>query len=182
MNIALLQTLGNVKKYKRDDIICMEGQEGETAYLLLQGKVEVILGSFQNKPTSVAVLPTGTIFGEMSLLENKPRSASIIVYSNEALVLELTKYNFLAILKTDADIAYNLLRTMLNRMNNLLEQLIYKDNSFTRSIKSDSYYIQISNLSKEQFEAIINKDSAHALTLLKFLSFKLAQTDEIMMS
>lgn len=182
MNVALLQTLGNAKTYKRGELICIEKQEGHTAYLLLQGKVEVLLGSFQNNPTSVAVLSQGVIFGEMSLLENKPRSASIVVSTKDALVLELTKDNFLKILQCDPDISYNLIRTMLKRMNELMEQIQFKNNTFIRGVKNDPHYIQISNLTKDQFILIINRDSAHALTLLKFLSHLLAQMDEMLIS
>lgn len=179
MNIEMLQRLGEVKQFERNAIVCMEKEEGHTAYLLLQGKVEVVLGSFQNNPKPVALLAPGVIFGEMSLLEDKPRSASVVVASRDASVLELTKTNFLTILECDADIAFNLLQTMLKRMNGLLEELQYKNNTFVRNIRIDSRYVQISGLSKEQFETIITKDSSHALTLLKFLSHLLAEIDEM---
>lgn len=181
MNVEMLKRLGDVKTYERNAIICLEKQEGHTAYLLLQGKVEVVLGSFGQNPKSIALLSPGVIFGEMSLLEDKPRSASVIVSSRDASVLELTKNNFLTILECNADIAFNLLQTMLKRMNGLLEQIQFKNITFVRSIRMDSRYIQISGLSMEQFENIINKDSSYALTLLKFLSHLLAQIDEMAM-
>lgn len=179
MNVELLKQLGNVKTFPRDTVICMERQEGHTAYLLLQGRVEVFLGTFVNTPKSVALLSPGVIFGEMSLLEDKPRSATIIVSTKEASVLELTKDNFIKILQCDPDIAFNLLQTMLKRMNSLMEEIQFKHNTFVRGVRMDAHYIQISNLSMDQFMLIMNRDSAHALTLLKFLSRILAQIDEM---
>ncbi len=160
----------------------MEKEEGHTAYLLLSGRMEVVLGSFQNNPQHVALLSPGVIFGEMSLLEDKPRSASVVVVSRDASVLELTKTNFLTVIECDAELAYNLLETMLKRMNGLLDKLVYKNNTFVRNIRIDPRYVQISGLSIEQFQTIVSKDSAHALTLLKFLSHLLTQIDEMAIS
>lgn len=179
MNIEMLQRLGNVKKFPRGAMICMENNEGHTAYLLLYGKVEVMIGSFKENPKSVAILSPGVIFGEMSLLEDKPRSATVVVSSADASVLELTKENFLTIIECNSDIAFNLLRTMLNRMNGLLDTIQFKNNTFVRGIRMDARYVQISALTEPQFEAIVSKDSSYALTLLKYLSHLLAQIDEM---
>lgn len=46
MNIDLLRTLGRVKKFNNGDFVCIENEEGHTAYLLLQGYVDITLGSF----------------------------------------------------------------------------------------------------------------------------------------
>lgn len=178
MNIEMLSRLAVPKKFSEGAIICMEGEVGHTAYLLLQGKAEVLLGSFRAEQKSVALLSPGVVFGEMSLLEDKPRSASVVVTSKEATVLELTKMNFLTILECDSEIAFHLLQTLLERMNNLLKELQYTNNTFVRSIRGDSRYVQISSLTQEQFSEIIKKDSSYALTLLKFLSHLLATVDE----
>lgn len=178
MNIEMLSRLAVPKKYQHGAIICMEGEVGHTAYLLLQGKAEVLLGSFRNEPKSVALLSPGVVFGEMSLLEDKPRSASVVVSSREATVLELTKSNFITILECDSEIAFHMLQTLLGRMNHLLKELQFKNNAFVRGIRVDSRYVRISSLTQEQFAEIIAKDSSYALTLLKYLSHLLAEIDE----
>lgn len=53
------------KKYNQGEFICLENEEGSTAFLLLQGRVEVKLSSFHDKPKQVAILEPGVIFGEM---------------------------------------------------------------------------------------------------------------------
>ena len=65
MNIKQLQECGVVKKYNQGEFICLENEEGSTAFLLLQGRVEVKLSSFHDKPKQVAILEPGVIFGEM---------------------------------------------------------------------------------------------------------------------
>lgn len=178
MNLELLQSLGKVKKFSRGEFVCLEQEEGATAYLLLQGSVEVKLSSFRDKPKTVATLEQGVIFGEMSLLENKPRNASVVAATDQIMVLEIEKSNFLKILKSDKEIAYNLLRTLLGRMEKELDNMYRAKLAYVVEFRKNSLYQQIQSLSCEQFAAIIEKDSEYALKLLKFLSHSLAEINQ----
>ena len=106
----------------------------------------------------------------MPQFENKPRNASIIARSDETMVLEIEKSNFLSILTTDKEIAWNLLCTLLDRMEKLMLFNDLKDFVFVAGYKKNRYYTQLTKLSKEQFGAIIDKDGEYAIKLLKFLS------------
>ena len=178
MNIELLKTLGKIKKFNKGDFICTENETGNTAYLLLQGDVDVVLGSFTDAIRTVTQLQPGTIFGEMSLLENKPRNASIIACGDNTLVLEIEKSNFLSILKSDKEIAWNLLCTLMDRMEKLMLFNNLKDFVFVAGYKKNRYYMQLTKLSQDQFGAIIDKDGEYATKLLKFLSSSLAEMNE----
>ncbi len=178
MNIDVLKTLGTIKKFNQGDFICVENEIGNTAYLLLQGNVAIVLGSFTDSTKAVAQLKPGTIFGEMSLLENKPRNASVIAKSDDTLVLEIEKINFLTILKSDKEIAWNLLCTLLNRTEKLMLFNDLKDFVYVAGYHKNRYYVQIKKLSQEQFDTIIEKDGDYALKLLKFLSSALAEMNE----
>ena len=180
MNIKQLQECGVVKKYNQGEFICFENEEGSTAFLLLQGRVEVKLSSFHDKPKQVAILEPGVIFGEMSLLENKPRTASVLAVSNQVSVLVIEKNNFIKILQTDPEIAYNLLRTMINRMESSLDRMKDINIPFIANFRRDKFYPQIKSMTKEQFETIICNDSAHAMRIARFLSHSLAEIDKEM--
>jgi CRP/FNR family cyclic AMP-dependent transcriptional regulator len=67
--------------FQTGDIILAEGEVGDTAYLINSGAVEVIAGS-GNKARSVGTLKDGDIFGEMSLLDPGPRSATVKAVSD----------------------------------------------------------------------------------------------------
>ena len=175
MNLELLQTLGKVKQYEKGEFVCMENDEGYTAYLLLSGEVDVLLKSFYDKPKVVAHLKQGTIFGEMSLLENKPRNASVIATTDMIKVLEIEKSNFLAILKTDKQIAYNLFQTLLGRMEKEMDSMYRANIAYVSEFRRNKLYRQMQGIGSEQFAIIIEKDSDYALQLLKFLSHSLAE-------
>jgi len=181
MNIELLKTLGTVKKLNQGDFVCVENNEDNTAYLLLQGGVDVVLGSFQDASKRIASLHPGAVFGEMSLLENKPRNASVIANSDQTLVLEIEKINFLTILQSDKEVAWNLLCTLLKRTENMMSENKLVGFEAIAGYRKNNIYIQLKSLSRSQFESIIEKDGEYALKLLKFLSSSLAEmNDELM--
>jgi len=175
MNVALLKTLGTVKQYNQGEFICVEKEEGETAFLLLTGSADVLLRSFGDQPKCVATLKAGTIFGEMSLLENKPRNASVVVSSSTLQALEIKKSNFLRILKFDTSLGYGLLQTLLSRMDKEMDDMYRANIAYVNKIRSDKNYQVIKALNEEQFASILQKDDQQALTLLKYLSHTLAE-------
>lgn len=94
MDIDLLKKCGSTVTYKNRQAICREGEAGHTMYILLKGSVEIIINSFSDNVQSLGCMPEGSFFGEMSLLESKPRSATIIANSEEVTVLEIKEDNF----------------------------------------------------------------------------------------
>ena len=81
------------------------------------------------------------------------------------------------IIKADPDIAFNLLRTLLGRMEKSMEKLGPGEAAYVWEIRKDNRYLQIQKLTKEQFQEIVAKDSEYAQQLLKFLSHTLADID-----
>lgn len=175
MNLEFLKNCGTVKQYSTGDFICKEAEPGKTAFLLLQGEVGIIMGSFIDRQKMVASLQPGVIFGEMSLLENKPRNASVVASQDNTLVLEIEKSNFLIIMKADPDIAYKLLRTLLERTDRTMGEIGPAYEDFVLKVKTDTIYQQLMKITEEQFQEIVSRDSEYALQLLKFLSHTLAE-------
>ena len=62
--------------FKAGDTIIVEGDEGDTAFFIVSGSVEVIVGQGA-KARAVGMLQTGEVFGEMCLIEPGPRSATV---------------------------------------------------------------------------------------------------------
>lgn len=57
-------------------------------YVLLKGSVEVVINSFSDQVQPLGCMQEGSFFGEMSLLEGKPRTATSVADSEETVVLE----------------------------------------------------------------------------------------------
>lgn len=80
------------REYPKDTMICTEGQPGQELYIIQKGSVKITKIVNDNEQM-LALLKAGDIFGEMSLLENKPRSASAIAHEDTT-IMAVNKANF----------------------------------------------------------------------------------------
>ena len=69
-------------KFRTGDTIISEGEFGDTAYLITAGSVEVTVGEGAKVKRSLAKLAAGEVFGEMSLVDSGPRSATVKALSD----------------------------------------------------------------------------------------------------
>ncbi len=74
---SLLQTLKLVRRHKGDHVIS-EGASERTFYVLARGSVRVVRGVETEQEVELAVLHDGSVFGEMALLSDQPRTASVV--------------------------------------------------------------------------------------------------------
>ncbi len=100
--------------FKKDEIIFCENEPGNTFYFLLDGRVKItkLVG---NTEKILDMLSPGEIFGEMAILEEAPRSATIIAADNVKL-LEFNKANFENILSSKPELAVKLLKIFARRI------------------------------------------------------------------
>lgn len=67
----------NVKTFYKGQLICKEGQTGETAFLVKSGTVS-IYKTVNNNQVTLAHIKPGNVFGEMGVLSGEPRNASAV--------------------------------------------------------------------------------------------------------
>ncbi len=112
---------GLAKMYAADQMIFSEHEPGEDLYIIQQGKVK-ITKIINNQEVLLAVLQPGDIFGEMALLENKPRSASAISYG-DSVMLVVNKSNFESMVVAKPQIASKLIQLLSERIWTAYKQL-----------------------------------------------------------
>jgi CRP/FNR family transcriptional regulator, cyclic AMP receptor protein len=108
--------------FKAGDTIIREGDEGDTAYFIVRGAVDVVVGRGANA-TTVGRLGTGEVFGEMCLIEPGPRSATIVA-AFETECLAVSYQDFIAGIEEKPERAVGFMKTLVRRlrkMNELLE-------------------------------------------------------------
>jgi len=101
---------GKEMTYKAGDFIVREGAMGVGFYLILDGKAEVRKGN-----RILATLGRGQFFGEMSLIDELPRSADVIAVSPTK-CWALTSWAFAGVLKTNPELALHMLKEMVKRV------------------------------------------------------------------
>ncbi len=99
--------------YPDNTMICCEHEPGNELYIIQSGKIK-ITKMIDNKEVLLAVLKEGDIFGEMALLENKPRSASGIAYG-ETSIMAVNKENFKNMISTQPQLVTRLICLLAER-------------------------------------------------------------------
>ena len=107
-------------KFKETEVLMKEGQLNSAIYIIIKGQAEVSLpeqsGEIKyRRPTKVklAIEHEGDFFGEYSLIDSKPASASVIATQAGELI-KITKYNLDSILRNNDRIAKTVYLNILN--------------------------------------------------------------------
>jgi CRP/FNR family cyclic AMP-dependent transcriptional regulator len=109
---GLFQKFG--KEFKPGQMIFCEWEPGDSLYIIVKGKVKIVK-IFGKTQKTLDVMEEGSIFGEMALLEEEPRSASAIAIT-ETKLLEFNKENFNMIIQKYPQLVYNLLIIFAKRI------------------------------------------------------------------
>lgn len=109
---------GKELSYKAGDPIVGEGASGVGFYLVLDGRVEVRKGN-----RVLASLGKGEFFGEMSLIDDQPRSADVIAVAPTR-CWALSSWAFNALMKVNPDIALVMLKELVKRLRAANSSLI----------------------------------------------------------
>jgi CRP-like cAMP-binding protein len=104
--IYLLET----EKYKEGDFVFKELEDGNSMFLIISGSVDIRKTIDEEKGTdkSLAILPSGEFFGEMSLLTGENRSASVRVVEDSTLV-KISRRKFISLMSKNPKMAALLL-------------------------------------------------------------------------
>ncbi|WP_372682096.1 cyclic nucleotide-binding domain-containing protein [Desulfosarcina sp.] len=100
--------------YRRGDIVFRQGDPGDAMYIIQSGAVEVSQCK-NGRESVIAILEKGDFFGEMALLQNDSRSATITAISLTRLI-PLPKTLFIDRLKQDPDVSLHLLKKLIQRI------------------------------------------------------------------
>ncbi|RMH42484.1 MAG: cyclic nucleotide-binding domain-containing protein [Deltaproteobacteria bacterium] len=118
-HLERLIAIGKEREYAKNDTIFSEGDVGDTFYLILSGAVRISRIVPGMGEEALAVLRPPAYFGEMSLIDDDPRSATAIVHERCTL-FEISRRDLEDLLFVDRDLAYELLwkfvRTLSRRL------------------------------------------------------------------
>ena len=104
-----------VRTRPAETIVVAEGEPGDSLFVLAGGKVKVALFGENGRELTLSELKPGDFFGEMSLLDNRPRAANVVALEDTTLLV-LSREAFVQHLKTNPQTALNLLAEMTRRL------------------------------------------------------------------
>ena len=110
------------KDYKDGDTIFEENSIGKEMYIILTGNAKVIKKK-DGVETTLATLEEGDFFGEMSLFDNNPRSATVKALGDVKL-LEINQKAFFRKISRDPSLAFRMLEKMGQRIRKSDETIL----------------------------------------------------------
>lgn len=110
-DLSMIADKLHTKSFNCNDVLFQRGDIGDAFYIIVQGWVSAFVNSDKGSLIVLNQLGPGDIFGEMALLEGKPRSAGIMALTPLE-VLTLGRDEFLTVLQEHAPIALETLRSL----------------------------------------------------------------------
>jgi len=103
------------RSYDKDQIIILAEEEGEALFIIDSGQVKVSIVSEDGREVILSLLGDGAVFGELSLLDGKPRSANVVATENSALYM-VRRADFLQLIYKVPKISIALLAELAARL------------------------------------------------------------------
>lgn len=103
------------RKFSKNGVIVFAGDPGDALFVVATGQVKVVRVSEDGREVILSVLGPGSFFGEMSLVDDKPRSAHVIAMEDSRMMV-LLRRDFEAHVRQHPDVALGLLRELSRRL------------------------------------------------------------------
>ncbi|CUU06838.1 Signal transduction histidine kinase [Candidatus Thermokryptus mobilis] len=143
----LSELVGNsiLEEFKSGDVILKEGESGDKVCLLVKGRVK-ILKLADTKGKILFEMSEGDFFGEMALIDLRPRSASVVALS-DCEVISIPADYFERLIHREPQILINIARALSERLRvsneRLLRDFLEYEKEVTEQINKLNYLIEI---------------------------------------
>lgn len=134
--IAALAERAKSIRFPKQAIIISEGDETRSLYIMISGKVRVFTRDEKSKEVTLQVQESGSYFGELALLGDEPRSASVETLENTVCAV-ISKDDFKHWLVSHPDVVIALLSELSGKVRQLTEKVkqMALSNVYERTIK-----------------------------------------------
>lgn len=106
-----LSEVGKRRTYQADETIVKQGTTGTALYIVLSGRATIVVSD-----QTVGEVTAGDFFGELALIEEHPRTASVIA-SEETECLLFPAWEFTALLDEHPEIAVPIMKALIGRLH-----------------------------------------------------------------
>ena len=122
-----------LRQFESGEVIIIENDMGETAYIIDRGRVEVTK-QLDGEKIHLGYIEAGETFGEMSMIDDKPRSATVTAVE-ETVAREIHRDEFFDSLRTDPEISINILKVLFERLRESHVKILQLQQTTTRILE-----------------------------------------------
>ncbi len=102
---------------KEGETVFRENDPGEDLFVIVRGKVNIIRSEGTPSEAIIAMLEERECFGEMSILDDEPRSATVRTAA-DTLLLKIQQDEFRELIREEPDVAFKVFRVFTRRLRN----------------------------------------------------------------
>lgn len=147
-DMEAISNLAVTRSFPKNTLVICEGDLSDSLYLILSGKVKVFLSDEEGKEVTLNMQSDGEYFGELAILDEAPRSASVITMEETKLAI-LSKSAFDKCMEENPAMALTVMRGLARRLRELTENV--------RSLALMDVYGRVARLLLEMAEESDNK-------------------------
>jgi CRP-like cAMP-binding protein len=152
----------------KDGVLIKIGTTGDSVFIIRNGWVKIVIPDDQNGEVVLNHLGPGEFVGELSLVDQKPRSASVIAISDGLEALELKRDDFLELLNEFPMMALFVISNISNRMRYTLTYLD-KAVHWSYKIAEGDYSFAAEEINKAQHFSIVDNSKPDETRADRFL-------------
>lgn len=115
VRMEALGRLASLKQVPRGGVVMREGEHTSAIYFILNGTLKVIVSDADGREVILTILGRGEMFGEMGVIDDSPRSATVVATQPCDLVV-VSKADFQHVLSENFDISLNIMRGLTKRL------------------------------------------------------------------
>ena len=134
--LEILASKSRRHTFKKNTILMPEGETGECLYLIETGTVKVFVGDENGRELVLYQEGPGTCIGDISLLDDGPRSASVVTLKKTT-AWSISKHDFLECVQNNPAMSLEIIRTLTRRLRDATGGI--------RSLALDNVYRRLAN-------------------------------------
>jgi CRP/FNR family cyclic AMP-dependent transcriptional regulator len=121
-DIEAVTKLAVTRNFPKNTMIICEGDQSDSLYVILSGKVKVFLSDEEGKEVTLNIQGEDEYFGELALLDSSPRSASVVTLEKARLAV-ISKSSFEECMEKNPGISLKVSRGLARRLRELTENV-----------------------------------------------------------
>lgn len=113
--LSQLAQIVRERKFDRNQVIFYEGDLGGSLYVIVSGTVKIVIMADDGREHILGLLDEGNFFGEISLIDGEPRSATAIALDKVSIVM-ISREDFVRLLRENPEMSLKIMQTLCERL------------------------------------------------------------------
>ncbi|MBS0356611.1 MAG: Crp/Fnr family transcriptional regulator [Proteobacteria bacterium] len=122
IQVKTLKERSRIRSFAANTIVVNEGDEGSSLFVVQSGSLKAFLTDNNGREVTLSLLDPGDYFGELALLDDSPRSASVIAVTRSE-VLQIPRTAFLSLIESDPTCMQMVVRNLVARIRLLTDNV-----------------------------------------------------------